>query len=38
MPVDVMGVVTSVGALGSIKRKSDLSELARRDITIVDQR
>ena len=36
--IDMMGVVTSVGQLGSVKRKSDSSELSRRDITLLDQR
>lgn len=35
-PVDVMGVVTAVGPLGTIKRKVDSSELMRRDITLAD--
>lgn len=35
-PVDVLGAVLEVGALGSVKRKSDASELARRDITLGD--
>jgi hypothetical protein len=34
--IDLVGVVTSVGAAGSIKRKSDSSELQRRDVTIAD--
>ena len=33
---DVLAVVTAVGPLGSIKRKSDQSELIRRDITLLD--
>ena len=33
---DVLAVVTAVGPLGSIKRKSDQSELIRRDVTLVD--
>lgn len=33
-----MGVVTDVGQLGSVKRKSDNSELSRRDVTLLDQR
>ena len=36
-PVDICGIVTSVGSLGSVKRKSDSSELSRRDITLVDR-
>jgi replication factor A1 len=35
-PVDVIGVVTAVGAPGSIKRKSDSQEVVRRDITMAD--
>lgn len=35
--VDVLGVVLAVGALGSVKRKSDAAELARRDVTLADQ-
>lgn len=38
MTVDLLGVVTKVDSLGSIKRKSDGSELSRRDLTILDQR
>jgi len=34
--IDLVGVVTAVGAAGSIKRKSDSSELQRRDVTIAD--
>lgn len=34
----MMGVVTNVGQLGSMKRKSDNSELSRRDTTLRDQR
>ncbi len=37
-PVDVLAVVTTVGALGSVKRKTDMSEVARRDVTLVDSR
>ena len=37
-PVDIIGVVTAAGPLGSVKRKSDATELARRDITLTDQR
>ncbi|WIA41863.1 hypothetical protein OEZ86_009188 [Tetradesmus obliquus] len=36
MPVDVLGVVTHCGPLGTIKRKADNSELPRRDVTIAD--
>jgi replication factor A1 len=38
VPVDVMGVVVALGPLGSVKRKSDNSDLQRRDVTLVDQR
>jgi hypothetical protein len=38
MPVDVLGVVTQCGQLGTIKRKADNSELPRRDVTIADSR
>jgi hypothetical protein len=38
MTVDVLGVLTAVAALGSVKRKTDNTELSRRDVTIVDQR
>lgn len=38
MLVDVLGLVTAVGPLGSVKRSADGSELARRDVTIVDAR
>ncbi len=37
MMVDVIGVVTEVKPLGSVKRKTDQVELSRRDITLVDQ-
>lgn len=37
MTVDLLGIVISVGQLGSVKRKNDQSELSRRDITIVDR-
>lgn len=36
--VDLVGVVTEVKPLGSVKRKTDQVELSRRDITLVDQR
>lgn len=36
-PVDIIGVVTAAGQLGSVKRKTDASEIQRRDITLVDQ-
>ena len=36
--VDVIGIVKEVGAIGSIKRKTDGSDVARRDVTIVDKR
>lgn len=35
--VDLLGVVVAAGTLGSVKRKSDSAELARRDLTLVDQ-
>jgi replication factor A1 len=35
--VDIMGIVTAVAPLGSIKRKTDSTEISRRDITLVDQ-
>lgn len=35
--VDVLGVVTSVGPIGSIKRKSTMEELIRRDVTLLDK-
>jgi len=35
--VDIIGIVTSVGQVGSTKRKSDATELLRRDITLVDR-
>ncbi|KAK9828112.1 hypothetical protein WJX81_005736 [Elliptochloris bilobata] len=35
--VDLLGVVTAVGPLGSVKRQRDGTELARRDITLADQ-
>jgi replication factor A1 len=35
--VDVLGVVTSVGELGSVRRKSDQTEIQRRNITLVDE-
>lgn len=34
--VDVIGIVTAVGAPGSVKRKSDSTEVQRRDVTIAD--
>lgn len=36
-PVDVMGIIVGLGAPGSIKRKSDNSDVQRRDVTLVDQ-
>jgi len=36
--VDLLGVVTATGPLGSVKRQRDGTELARRDLTIADQR
>ena len=35
--LDVVGVVGQVSPMGSVKRKSDGGELARRDLTIFDQ-
>lgn len=35
--VSVMGVVMSAGPQGTVKRKSDSSEIARRDVTIMDK-
>ena len=35
-PVDVIGIVTNVGATGSIKRKSDQQEIVRRELTLAD--
>ncbi|BDA51382.1 Replication protein A 70 kDa DNA-binding subunit B [Coccomyxa sp. Obi] len=35
--VDIMGVATTVGPIGSVKRSRDGTELARRDVTLVDQ-
>lgn len=37
MTIDLLGVVSSASALGSIKRKTDGSEISRRDLTLVDQ-
>lgn len=36
-PVDIIGVVSSVGSPTSVKRKSDSTELQRRDVTLVDR-
>ena len=36
--VDLIGVVTQAGPIGSVKRKADNSELLRRDVTLTDQR
>ena len=36
--MDLLGVVTAVGPLGSVKRQRDGTELARRDLTLADQR
>lgn len=36
--VDVLGVASAVGPLGSVKRSRTGEELARRDVTLVDQR
>jgi hypothetical protein len=35
-PVDVMGVIIGLGPIGSIKRKSSGDEVAKREVTIVD--
>ena len=35
-PVDVLGLALDVAPLGSVKRKSDETELARRDVTLLD--
>lgn len=36
--VDLLGVVTATGPLGSIKRQRDNTEVPRRDLTLADQR
>eukprot|EP00798_Chlamydomonas_sp_ICE-L_P011132 gene11132-18752_t len=36
-PVDIMGVITSAGTVGTVKRKSDDTQLTRREVTLVDQ-
>jgi hypothetical protein len=36
-PVDLVAVVAAVAPLGQVKRKSDATELSRRDVTLVDQ-
>jgi hypothetical protein len=36
--VDVAGVVLEWGSQGSVKRKSDGTDLARRDVTLGDSR
>ena len=38
MLVDVIAVAKEVQPLGSVKRKSDGADLARRDLVLVDQR
>lgn len=35
-PVDVLGLAWDVAPLGSVKRKSDETELSRRDVTLLD--
>lgn len=35
-PVDILGLALDVAPLGSVKRKSDETELARRDVTLLD--
>ncbi|KAF5842842.1 hypothetical protein DUNSADRAFT_4726 [Dunaliella salina] len=37
-PVDVMGVVTGMGDISTIRRKSDMSEFTKRELTITDKR
>lgn len=37
-PVDVLGVILSLGTLGSVKKKSDNTDLQRRDVTLADKR
>lgn len=37
LPVDLIGIVTNVGSLGTIKRNRDGTEHLRRDITVVDK-
>jgi len=36
--VDVLGVVTSMSETSSVKRKVDMSEFTKRDLTITDKR
>ena len=36
--VDVIGIVKETHALGSVKRKSDGTDLPRRDLSLVDDR
>lgn len=36
-PVDVLGVITSVGQVGSVKRKVDNGEVVRRELTLADK-
>ena len=36
-PIDLIGIVTTVGPVGSVKRRKDGSEAARRDLTFADQ-
>lgn len=35
--VDVLAVVTQVGELGAVRRKSDNAEIQRRDVTLLDE-
>ena len=35
--VDVVAIVTSVGELGSVRRKSDNAEIQRRDVVLLDE-
>lgn len=37
-PFDVMGMITSVGTVGSVKRKADNSDVNRREVTLADSR
>jgi hypothetical protein len=37
-PFDIMGMITSVGTVGSVKRKADNSDVTRREVTLADSR
>lgn len=37
-PFDIMGMITSVGTVGSVKRKADNSDVSRREVTLADSR